>query len=55
MFPVLLGLYILLAYEEEAEARVQFGEAYDRYAAVTPAFSPRWSKRVKTEEKRPNV
>jgi protein-S-isoprenylcysteine O-methyltransferase Ste14 len=55
MFPVLLGLYILLAYEEEAEARVQFGEAYDRYAAVTPAFFPRWSKRVKTEEKRPDV
>jgi len=46
MFPVLVGLYILLAYEEEAEARVQFGEAYDRYAAVTPAFFPSWRKRV---------
>lgn len=47
MFPVLVGLYILLAHEEEAEARVQFGEAYDRYASVTPAFFPSWRKRVR--------
>lgn len=47
MFPVLLGLYIHLAYEEEAEARTQFGEAYDRYAAVTPAFIPSWRKRTR--------
>jgi len=33
MFPVLVGLYVHLAREEEAEARVQFGKAYDRYAA----------------------
>jgi protein-S-isoprenylcysteine O-methyltransferase Ste14 len=44
MFPVLVGMYILLAHEEEAEARAQFGEAYDRYAAATPAFFPSWRK-----------
>jgi protein-S-isoprenylcysteine O-methyltransferase Ste14 len=46
MFPVLAGMYVLLAYEEEAESRVQFGEAYDRYAEGTPAFIPSWRKRV---------
>jgi len=50
MFPVLAGLYIHLAYEEEAEARVQFGETYDRYAAVTPAFFPSWRKRGRESE-----
>ena len=50
MFPVLVGMYILLAYEEEAEARAQFGEAYDRYASVTPGFSPSWRKRVRKPE-----
>jgi protein-S-isoprenylcysteine O-methyltransferase Ste14 len=45
MFPVLVGLYVHLAHEEEEEARAQFGEAYDRYAAVTPTFFPSWRKR----------
>ncbi len=45
MFPVLVGLYVHLAYEEEAEARAQFGEAYDRYASVTWGFIPSWRKR----------
>ena len=50
MFPVLVGMYILLAHEEEAEARAQFGEAYDRYAAATPAFLPSWRKRDREPE-----
>jgi protein-S-isoprenylcysteine O-methyltransferase Ste14 len=50
MFPVLVGMYILLAYEEEAEASAQFGEAYDRYATATPGFSPSWRKRVRKPE-----
>jgi protein-S-isoprenylcysteine O-methyltransferase Ste14 len=50
MFPVLVGMYILLAYEEETEARAQFGEAYDRYAAATPGFFPSWRKRVRKPE-----
>jgi protein-S-isoprenylcysteine O-methyltransferase Ste14 len=45
MFPVLVGLYVHLAQEEETEARAQFGEAYDHYAAVTPGFIPSWRKR----------
>jgi protein-S-isoprenylcysteine O-methyltransferase Ste14 len=44
MFPVLVGMYVHLAHTEEAEARAQFGEAYDRYAAAMPAFSPSWRK-----------
>jgi protein-S-isoprenylcysteine O-methyltransferase Ste14 len=41
MFPVLVTMYIHLARQEEREARAEFGEAYDRYAAVTPAWFPR--------------
>jgi protein-S-isoprenylcysteine O-methyltransferase Ste14 len=40
MFPVLVAMYVRLARHEEAEARVQFGAAYDRYAAVTPRWMP---------------
>ena len=47
MFPVLVGLYVHLAHTEEAETRAQFGEAYDRYAAATPAFFPSWRKQVR--------
>ena len=50
MFPVLVGMYILLAHEEEAEARAQFGDAYDGYASVTPAFLPSWKKQVRKPE-----
>jgi protein-S-isoprenylcysteine O-methyltransferase Ste14 len=51
MFPMLVGLYVHLAHEEEAEARAQFGEEYDRYAAATPAFIPSWKKRGREPEK----
>lgn len=44
MFPVLLIMYRRLAQREEREVRQQFGEDYDRYAAVTPAFLPRFSR-----------
>jgi protein-S-isoprenylcysteine O-methyltransferase Ste14 len=50
MFPVLVALYVHLAHTEEAEARMQFGEAYDQYAAVTPAFFPSWRKRGRKQE-----
>ena len=50
MFPVLVALYVHLAHTEEAEARMQFGEAYDQYAAVTPAFFPSWRKRGRKPE-----
>ena len=50
MFPVLVGMYILLAREEEAEARAQFGEAYDHYVTMTPACIPSWRKRGREPE-----
>lgn len=40
MFPVLVVMYLRLAHSEEREVRASFGAAYDRYAAVTPAFFP---------------
>ena len=41
MFPVLIWMYVRLAHQEEQEARAEFGEAYERYAAKTPAWFPR--------------
>jgi protein-S-isoprenylcysteine O-methyltransferase Ste14 len=41
MFPVLVWMYVRLARHEERETRVDFGEAYERYAAKTPAWVPR--------------
>ena len=42
MFPVLVWMYVKLARREEAEVRASLGEEYDRYAARTPAFVPRF-------------
>ncbi len=41
MFPILVLMYARLARREGQEMRAEFGTAYDRYAAVTPAFLPR--------------
>ena len=41
MFPILVWMYVRLARQEEREVRAEFGEAYARYAAATPAFVPR--------------
>jgi len=41
MFPLLVTMYVRLARREEEAVRAEFGEEYDRYAAVTPAFIPR--------------
>ena len=41
MFPVLVWMYVGLAHQEEREARAEFGEAYERYAARTPGWLPR--------------
>ena len=41
MFPILVWMYVRLARREEREVRAEVGEAYARYAAVTPAFLPR--------------
>ena len=41
MYPVLLFMYWQLSLSEEREAEAAFGDAYDRYAALTPRFVPR--------------
>jgi protein-S-isoprenylcysteine O-methyltransferase Ste14 len=45
MFPSLVLMYARLARREEREVRAEFGAAYDRYTAVTPAFLPRRVRR----------
>lgn len=42
MFPLLAMVYVRLARREEQEALREFGAEYQRYAARTPAFWPRW-------------
>ena len=44
MFPVLVVTYVRLAYREEADARREFGDTWDRYAATTPAFIPKLAR-----------
>jgi protein-S-isoprenylcysteine O-methyltransferase Ste14 len=46
MFPILVYMYVHLARREERDARVQFGDAYSRYEAHTPAFFPRFRVKV---------
>lgn len=41
MFPVLVLMYVRLAYREEREAVETFGEAYLNYRVKTPGFFPR--------------
>lgn len=41
MFPVLVSMYVRLARHEEKTALRDFGPAYARYMARTPAFVPR--------------
>ena len=41
MFPILVTLYVRLAYREEREVRGIFGDQWDRYASHTPGFIPR--------------
>lgn len=44
MFPILVYMYVRLARREEKEVLAEFGEEYQRYAAVTPGFIPRFGK-----------
>jgi protein-S-isoprenylcysteine O-methyltransferase Ste14 len=41
MFPILVTMYVKLARREEREVLLEFGDAYRRYLARTPAFIPR--------------
>ena len=45
MFPILVLMYVRLARREEHDALAECGDEYARYAAVTPAFIPRWRPR----------
>lgn len=40
MFPILVVMYARLARKEEAEVRAEYRDAFDRDAAMTPAFVP---------------
>lgn len=44
MFPMLTVVYVRLSIKEEATAEAEFGDAYRKWAAVTPRFFPRFSK-----------
>lgn len=46
MFPVLVWMYTRLAKLEEADAKREFGQAWDTYARQTPAFIPRFKSRL---------
>jgi len=46
MFPVLLVVYRRLAIREETEVSTEFGDAWERYASVTPRFLPRLQQSV---------
>ncbi|MFI9201607.1 methyltransferase family protein [Streptomyces sp. NPDC053048] len=46
MFPILVYVYARLARNEEREVAQRFGDAWDAYAARTPAFWPRFARRA---------
>ncbi len=41
MFPILVVMYLRLAQREEADARAEFGAAYEEYAREIPGWIPR--------------
>jgi len=41
MFPVLVVMYVRLAFNEERQAEAEFGRAWREYSAGTPRFIPR--------------
>jgi protein-S-isoprenylcysteine O-methyltransferase Ste14 len=43
MFPILVIVYVKLAKQEEKIALMEFGDVYQRYMNITPAFVPRLS------------
>jgi protein-S-isoprenylcysteine O-methyltransferase Ste14 len=43
MFPVLVAMYVHLAWQEEHDSEKQFGKTWQEYAARTPRFIPKIS------------
>ena len=50
MFPILVYMYYRLAIREEQDMLAQFGDAYRKYKAQTPAFFPSFGQPVKTSQ-----
>lgn len=50
MFPVLVTMYVKLAWREEREVLAEFGERYRRYMVATPAFLPRFGQMRQRKE-----
>lgn len=48
MFPILVTVYVRLAYREEAEVRAEIGPAWDEYAARTPDSFPGFGIQVES-------
>lgn len=46
MFPILVWTYVRLSLKEEHEVQREFGDAYNRYALVTPRFFPKIGRPV---------
>jgi protein-S-isoprenylcysteine O-methyltransferase Ste14 len=46
MFPILVFMYVRLGRHEERSARAEFGVAYARYEANTPAFFPNFGEKA---------
>jgi len=47
MFPILVTIYVRLAHREEREVAAQFGDAWGRYASVTPRWLARFGARAR--------
>ena len=50
MFPILVIMYVKLAYREEREVQAEFGDTYRRYMLRTPAFIPRVGRHRRIRE-----
>jgi protein-S-isoprenylcysteine O-methyltransferase Ste14 len=54
LFPIIVGVYVRLAYREERQMLAQFGEQYRNYRARVPMFVPglrRWRELVERSQK----
>lgn len=49
MFPVLTFMYVRLARDEEHDAKSEFADEYDRYAADVPAFVPKLNRLLRQD------
>ncbi len=54
MFPILVFMYAKLAKHEEHEVAAEFGETYECYRAITPAFFPRLGNGSNPSEANPH-